>query len=286
MTLRDGAGAPPQDDADDASRLSDLIETWRSAVAEFVALVRDVPEDQWHLPTDLQGWSVKDNAAHTAHLEGVLAGTPEETVPVDESAPHLKSFMNIYTEQGVVARREQDMAAIADDIEAAAATRYAELQATPPTDGSAAPPRTPGSIPWDNNTLLSNRPLDVWMHEQDIRRAIGRPGGYDTAGALHTITKFGGALPMVLGKRVAPPAGTVVRLDVPEADVSWTVAIGDDGRAAVTEQAAAPTVLIELSAEDFIVLAGGRRGLEATSPTFTGDEELGRAVLSNFSVTP
>lgn len=271
---------------DDASRLAALVETWHSAVADFVALLRDVPEEQWHLPTDLEGWSVKDNAAHTAHLEGVLAGTPEETVQVDENAPHLKSFMNIYTEQGVVARREQDMAAIADDIEAAAAFRYAELQANPPTDGAGAPPRTPGGIPWDNNTLLSNRPLDIWMHEQDIRRAIGRPGGYDSPAARHSITKFGGALPMVLGKRVAPPAGTVVRLDIADADASWTVAIGDDGRAAVTEQAVSPTVRIELCAEDFIVLAGGRRSLEDTSPRFTGDEELGRAVLSNFSVTP
>ncbi|MCX6396817.1 MAG: maleylpyruvate isomerase family mycothiol-dependent enzyme [Propionibacteriales bacterium] len=269
-----------------APSLADLIETWRSAVAEFVALVRDVPEDQWALPTDLDGWSVKDNAAHTAHLEGVLAGTPEETIQVDETAPHLKNFFNVYTEQGVVARRDRSMGELADEIEHAAATRYAELQADPPTDGDAAPPRTPGGVPWDNKTLLSNRPVDVWMHEQDIRRAIGRPGGYDSPGARHTITKFGGALPMVLGKRVAPPAGTVVRLDVPEADASWTVAIGEDGRAAATEQASSPTVLIELSAEDFVVLAGGRRGLEATTPTFTGDEVLGRTVLSHFGITP
>lgn len=270
----------------DAPRLAELVETWRSAIDDFLALVRDVPEEQWHLPTDLEGWSVKDNAAHTAHLEAVLAGAPEETVKVDEDAPHLKSFMNVYTEQGVVARRERDMATIADEIEQAAATRYAELQANPPTDGAAAPPRTPGGIGWDNNTLLSNRPLDIWMHEQDIRRAIGRPGGYASAAARHSITKFGAALPMVLGKRVAPPAGTSVRLDVPEAEVSWTVAIGEDGRAGVAESSQSPSVQIVLSAEDFVVLAGGRREVEATAPTFVGDDALGHAVLSNLSVTP
>lgn len=269
----------------DAPRLSELIETWRCAIADFVALVRDVPEDQWHLPTDLDGWSVKDNAAHTAHLEGVLAGTPEETVQVEE-APHIKGFMNIYTEQGVVARRERDMASIADEIQQAADTRYAELQSNPPADGTAAPPRTPGGIPWDNNTLLGNRPLDIWMHEQDIRRAIGRPGGYDSDAARHAIAKLGLALPMVLGKRVSPPAGTVVRLDVLDAGESWTVAIGEDGRAGFTETTDSPTVRIALSAEDFVVLAGGRRSVDQTSPTFTGDEELGRAVLSNLSVTP
>jgi len=269
----------------DASQLAALIRTWREAVAEFVALARDVPEDQWHLPTDLEGWSVKDNVAHTAHLEGVLAGAPEETIPVEE-APHIKDLSGLYTEQGVLARRDRDMATLADEIERAAAARVAELEANPPTDGSAAPPRTPAGVPWNNQTLLSNRPLDVWMHQQDIRRAIGRPGGYDGAPARHVIAKFGGALAMVLGKRVAPPVGTSVRIDVPEADQSWTAQIGEDGRAAFVDPLEDPSVRITLSAEDFVVLAGGRRGLEATSPTYVGDEELGRAVLSNLAVTP
>ena len=263
----------------------ELVETWRTAIAEFVALVRDVPEDQWNLPTDLEGWSVKDNVAHTAHLEAVLAGAPEETLPVEE-APHIKDLSGFYTEQGVLARRERDMAELADEIEKAAAARYAELQADPPTDGTAAPRRTPGGVGWNVQTLLSNRPLDIWMHEQDIRRAIGRPGGYDGAPAKHSITKFGGALPRVLGKRVAPPVGTVVQLDVPEAGASWTARIGEDGRAAITDAVADPTVRITLSAEDFVVLAGGRRTLEATSPAYEGDAELGAALLSSFVVTP
>ena len=269
----------------DASRLAELVETWRQAIAEFVALARDLPEDQWHLPTDLDGWSVKDNVAHTAHLEAVLAGAPEETVPVDE-APHIKDLSGFYTEQGVVARRDRDMASLADEIETSAAARHAALQADPPTDGAAPPPRTPGGVRWSTERLLSNRPLDVWMHEQDIRRAVGRPGGYDTPAAWHTIITFGGTLPMVVGKRVAPPAGTTVRVDVPDAGQTWTVVIGDDGRAATVEPQDLPTVRITLSAEEFVVLAGGRRGVESTSPKIEGDTALGNAVLANLAVTP
>jgi len=269
----------------DASRLAELVETWRQAIAEFVALARDLPEDQWQLPTDLEGWSVKDNVAHTAHLEAVLAGAPEETAPVEE-APHIKDLSGFYTEQGVIARRDRDMASLADEIESAAAARLAELEANPPTDGAGSPPRTPGGVRWTIERLLSNRPLDVWMHSQDIRRAVGRPGGYDTAAARHTITVFGGALPMVVGKRVAPPAGTTVRVDVLDAGQSWTVAIGDDGRAAEVAPVDAPTVQITLSSEDFVVLAGGRRGVDATAPKIEGDADLGRAVLANLNVTP
>lgn len=269
----------------DAERLSGLVETWRAAVADFVALAREIPADQWDLPTDLDGWSVKDNVAHTAHLESVLAGAPEETIAVDP-APHIKDLTGFYTEQGVLARREKDMAALVDEIEQATATRYAELLADPPTDGAAPPPRTPGGVPWNTDTLLNNRPLDVWMHEQDIRRATGRPGGYDRPTATHVLNRLANALPMVLGKRVAPPVGTSVRIDVPDAGLSWSAAIGEDGRAAAREPLADPTVRVTLSPQDFVVLAGGRRGLDATSPTYEGDAELGRTLLAHFAVTP
>ncbi|MGY2876722.1 uncharacterized protein (TIGR03083 family) [Marmoricola sp. URHA0025 HA25] len=268
----------------DASRLAELVATWRQAIAEFVALARDVPEDQWDLPTDLDGWSVKDNVAHTAHLEAVLAGTPEETAPV-ETGGHVKNLSGHYTEQGVVARRGRDMASLADEIEQAAAKRGAALDAEPPTDGASPPPKTPGDAPWSTEQLLSNRPVDIWMHEQDIRRAIGRPGGFDGPAARHTVAAFGRALPMVVGKRVSPAPGTTVRVDVPDAGQGWTVRVGDDGRAAMVDAVESPTVRIVLSAEDFIVLAGGRRGLDATDPTVEGDDELGRAVLDNLAVT-
>ena len=269
----------------DASELADLVRVWREAVEEFVTLAREVSPDQADLPTDLEGWSVKDNVAHTAHLESVLAGGPEETIPVAE-APHIKDLSGFYTEQGVLARRDRDLASLADEIEQAVATRVAELEANPPTDGDAPAPRTPGGVAWSTRTLLSNRPLDVWMHSQDIRRAIGRPGGYDGAPARHAITKFGGALAMVLGKRVAPPPGTSVTIEVPDAGRSWTAQIGEDGRAAFVDGLEDPTVTVTVSAEDFVVLAGGRRPVEATAPSYAGDAELGRAVLASFAVTP
>ncbi|MBO9522069.1 MAG: maleylpyruvate isomerase family mycothiol-dependent enzyme [Nocardioidaceae bacterium] len=270
---------------DDAARLATLVETWRGAIESFVALAREIPAEQWDLPTDLPGWSVKDNVAHTAHLEAVLAGAPEESLEVSP-AEHIRDLAGFYTEQGVLARRDLDMPALVEEIETAAAARYAELQADPPTDGAAAPPRTPAGVPWNNQTLLSNRPLDVWMHEQDIRRAIGRPGGYDCAAARHTVSSLGRALGMVVGKRVAPPAGTTVRLAVPDFAETWTVSIGEDGRAGAAPEDAGADVTITLGAEDFVVLAGGRRTVEATAPAYDGDEALGRKVLENLGVTP
>jgi uncharacterized protein (TIGR03083 family) len=215
----------------------------------------------------------------------VLAGTPEETIEV-EPAPHLTGPMSHYTEQGVLARRDRDMDSLVGEIEQAVAARYAALRADPPTDPSAAPPKTPGDAPWDYRTLLSNRPLDVWMHEQDVRRAIDRPGGFDSPVVEHVLGVFGRALPMVVGKRVAPPSGTTVRLAVPDAAMCWTVTVGADGRAAVADNQMPATTTVSVSPEDFVVLAGGRRAPGATQPVIDGDEQLGRRLVATLAITP
>ena len=266
-------------------KLLALVEIWHTACTDFLALVRDLPETYGDRPTDLLGWSVRDNVAHTAHLEAVLAGAPEETVEV-AAAPHLTSLTHYYTEQGVLARRGATMAELADELEHAVATRYGALRAEPPTDADAPPPKTPGDAPWSTGTLLANRPLDVWMHDQDVRRAVDRPGGYDSPAAAHTIARLGAGLPMVVGKRVAPPAGTTVRLVVPDFGRRWTVTVGDDGRAGRGDDDAHADTTITLGAEDFVVLAGGRRGPEATDPRTEGDADLAARLLASMAVTP
>lgn len=270
---------------EDPERLGQLVEVWHGACAAFVRLVRDLSPAEADLPTDLEGWSVKDNVAHTAHLEAVLAGAPEETVEVAE-APRLRSPMHRYTEQGVLARRDHDLGRLADEIEGAVATRYAALRADPPTDGSVPAPRTFSGLAWDIRTLLSNRALDVWMHDQDVRRATARSGGFDSPAATHVLGVFASALPMIVGKRLAPPPGTRVRLAVPAAGLDRTVLVGADGRAAATDDDGPFTTSVTLSPEELVVLAGGRRTPGSTSPTIEGDAELAHRLLRSLTVTP
>ncbi len=270
---------------DEPGHLQELVEVWHRACVDFLTLVRDLSPPEGDLPTDLEGWSVKDNVAHTAHLEAVLAGAPEATLQVAES-PRLKSPMQYYTEQGVLVRRGHDLGQLADEIEHAVATRYAALRADPPTDGRVAASSTPSGAPWDVRTLLSNRPLDVWMHDQDVRRATGRSGGFDSPAATHVLRVFGRALPMVVGKRLSLPPGTTVRVTVPDAGLSWAVRVGDDGRAAAMDDEASCTTSVALSPGDFVVLAGGRRTPDQTSPTIEGDAQLARRLLESLAVTP
>jgi hypothetical protein len=95
---------------------------------------------------------------------------------------------------------------------------------------------------------------------------------------------------MVVGKRVAPPVGTTVALEVPDAELAWTVRVGEDGRCVPMDEtvdaATTSTTTVRLSPEDFIVLAGGRRTPKQTQPRIEGDEDLGHQLLRSMTVTP
>jgi uncharacterized protein (TIGR03083 family) len=230
---------------------------------------------------------VKGVACHLAHLESDLAGVKQKRVEVPQGE-HLTAPTSVFTEMGLVARADLTPAEVVDELEECARARHEALLADPPTDGKADPPRTPGRIGWNWETLLSNRVVDVWMHEQDVRRAVGRPGGFDTPGAAHTVAMFTRSFPYAVGKKVAPPAGTTVVLDVTGVSpVHVAVEVDESGRASVlTADPGSPTVSLRMDVESFVVLAGGRRPVDSVDVQVSGDEELGRRVLAALAVTP
>jgi len=263
------------------------VEAWRRTIDDVLALLRSLDTDDWERPTDLPGWTVKSVAAHLAHLESELCGVKQQRVELPER-DHYNETSSRYTELGLVAREDKSGAEITDEIEECARSRYESLLADPPTDGKGEPPRTPGKVGWDWETLLGNRVVDVWMHEQDLRRATGRPGGMNTPGAAHTIQAFTRAVPFAVGKRVAPPTGTTVVLDVRGVHpVHLVVAVNEQGRAeALVEDPEQPDVAVQLDVEGFALLAGGRRPVDEVPVVVQGDAELGRRVLEALAVTP
>lgn len=269
----------------DQELLAGYVAVWWQAVNDFTGLLEKIPAEQWTTPTDLPGWDVRAIAAHIAHLEGILAGAPEETVDVGEPA-HVTGLMGLYTEQGVVARADRTPDELINEIREAATKRHTALLADPPDDASARPQRIFGGIGWDWNTLLRNRPLDVWMHEQDVRRAVGSPGGMDSPAAKHTADYLAESLGYVLAKRVGAPAGTTAVLEVAGSDpIAFTVNEAGRGER-LAEIPAQPTVALSTDRESFIEIAGGRRAPEPGSVVVTGDPHLGHQLLDTLAVTP
>ena len=270
-------------DAD--SPLAPLVAAWSSAADDVLALTAALDDEAMATPTDLPGWTVQDVLAHLAALEAELAGDPLLEVP-DDALPSdaLANPFKAHTERGVAARRGRSAAQVQAELASAVERRRTALAADLPSDPNA-PAAGVAEETWSWETLLRNRVIDLWMHEQDIRRAVGRPGGFDTLGAQVTVMSFAVAMPFVLGRRVKPASGAVVRWRVGEGADAWDVAVrmDDDGRARVVGSDVPADAEILMTTEDFVCACGGRREV---SPAITGDTDLARRVLESMAVTP
>jgi hypothetical protein len=143
-----------------------------------------------------------------------------------------------------------------------------------------------GGVNWSWERLLRNRPLDVWMHEQDVRRAIGRSGGLDSPAAQHTTDYLLESLGLVLAKRAAAPSGTTLVAEV-EGSAPVAFVVDADRRGVPLEHVPdRPTIRLSMSRESFILLAGGRRTPADVPVEVDGDEGLATVALGVMAVTP
>jgi len=268
-----------------SAALTRYVDVWWQEVHDFTALLEEVPAEEWSTPTDLPGWDVHAVAAHVAHLESTQAGRPHEDVELGDVG-HVRNEMGTFTEQGVVARRDATPDELIQEIRNSATARHTHLLDDPPTDGTASAPGAFGAIGWTLEQLLRNRPLDVWLHEQDVRRALGRPGNLDGAAAIHTADYLAESLGYVLGKRVGAPAGTTLVLTM-AGHPAYGFQVGDDGRGrGLADPPADPPVHIDTDRESFVLLAGGRRTPDAGRVRLAGDTALAERVLASMAVTP
>jgi len=258
------------------------IEAYAASLRDFRTLASAVPDAEWSRPTDLPGWTVQDVMSHVAGVESDLLGRPAMGHTPDFGAlPYVQDPFAQYVEVAVDARRSWSPARVRADLVDVIDERVLLLDAGEVEANSPAVAFF-GSM----ERLLVMRPFDVWVHEQDVRRATGRPGNLTGAGAQVTAAAIRSMLPYVVGKRVKPGPGTCVRWTVTgELAFVETVLIDGDGRAALApDYPGEPTVTLSASWEAFALIASGRAA--AAQPTVTGDAKLGSQVLDQMTVTP
>jgi uncharacterized protein (TIGR03083 family) len=131
------------------------------------------------------------------------------------------------------------------------------------------------------------RVFDCWVHEQDIRDALGRPGGEEGAAASIALDELAAALGYLVGKKAGAPSGARVALDiVGPAARRLNVEVGD--RAAVVDELSAePTVELRMPVAVFVRLAAGRcpPATLRDQVEITGDTEVGERIVSNLAYT-
>ncbi|MCX7621378.1 MAG: maleylpyruvate isomerase family mycothiol-dependent enzyme [Acidimicrobiales bacterium] len=256
---------------------------WRS-IADLIA---EFDESAWKTPTALPGWSVQDCVAHIIGTELSLMGEPAPDVPLDHLS-HVSSDFQRFIEVWVEARRHLPGTEIAAEYHEVIARRLAMLRSMTP-EAFEKPGWSPiGEVPY--REFMQVRVFDSWMHEQDMRRALDRPGHLTGPVVDASIDRFRAAIGYLVGKKAAAPDGSsVVLRTTGENEVVLPVVV--QGRARLTETApSSPTVTITLPFTTLIALGGGRwdltQAMAAGGVEMTGDADLGQVVLSNLAFTP
>jgi uncharacterized protein (TIGR03083 family) len=260
-----------------------LAATW-AAIAD---LCQGLRPEEWELDTDCPGWSVRDQIAHLIGTESVLLGRPAPA-PAPE-APHIKNPIGGMNEAWVETFRDRPGPEVAAAFREVTDLRLDALRAMSEEEMDA---ETIGPVgPQPYRELLQIRLMDCWVHEQDVRRATGRPGHFEGPAAEAAFSRLTGSLPFVVGKRCGATDGTavVVRMRGPLAR-TMTVSV-EGGRARFADGApVTPTVTLTMSTETYACLASGRWPAEEVlsdgRARIDGDQSLGRAVLGQLDVIP
>jgi uncharacterized protein (TIGR03083 family) len=259
-----------------------LDELWQS----IDALGAELDEAAWSLPTDCPGWTVKDQLVHLSALELFLLGRPLPTVDVPDDLPHVHNKVGRSNERWIESRRSWSGADALAEFHSVTRERVTNLRALD-ADGFAADswtPMGPGTV----RDLLGFRIFDTWVHEQDMRRAVGRAGDLDSAAAEHTLAMIAGVMPYIVAKKAEAPDGTTVvfSLDGPLARKIPVGVEGTRGRQ-LDDVPQSPTATIRMGTETFVCLTNGRidpeRALASGDVVVEGDAPMGEQIVQELN---
>jgi uncharacterized protein (TIGR03083 family) len=249
----------------------------------------DLTEAEWARPSELEGWSVKDCLSHVATVESSFIGEPVEAVPIDHLA-HVRTPFQAAMEVGVEAWRPLPGVEVRERFASIYPRRVAQLRSMTPEQMGTPGPSPIGEVPYRDFMVV--RAFDCWMHEQDIRRVLDRPGDLSGPAVAPVLERFRASLPVLVAKRAGAPEGSAVLIRT-TGPTEAAIGVVVEGRARVVEEAdlpGAPDVTVTLPFEAFVALGGGRwdraRAEAAGGVDYDGDADLGRRVLDHLAFTP
>ena len=255
-----------------------LGETW----ASLAETCHELSSTEWALSTECPGWDVKDQMSHLIGIERALMGeqTPVWDAPLGD---HVKNDAAARNEPWVAVRRGQPGPVVYAEFVEVTETRLGQLDERTEEQWGEVGWSPVGEVPYA--VFMEVRVFDSWVHEQDVRRALDRPGGSGNDASVLSLDRVQGAMPFVVGKQAGSPDGTVVRFDVdgPGDDArAFTIAV-EGGRAKPVGDELAPTVVLSLSSIDFVRLGCGRASAEQVEAAggigVAGDAASGRRIL-------
>ena len=263
-----------------------LDETWRTTAD----LCDGLDEAGFLTATDLPGWTVKDLLSHILGTERTLRG--EAAPDIDAGGDHVRNDLGAFNERWVESLRSSSGAEILAQFR-----QVTEAQAADRSRLSADELAALVSTPFGEMSLeqwLDVRLFDCFSHEQDIRRALHRPGNLDGALARRAVQRGAAALPRAAGRAArGMPEGVRVETVVEgAAGGRWVVRV-TGGRGALDPDAPAAKTAdagLRTDADVFLRLVWGRvsadRAERGGELFLLGDVDLARRTAAGLNITP
>ena len=234
------------------------------------------------------GWSVRDVVNHVTGTEMFLGGAPRPEATGPRPA-HVLNELGAGNEAFVAARRHLGADEVRADFREATQATLARLRALDDTQWEA-PTRGPlGERPL--HQFIETRTLDCWIHLQDIRDALLEPADDHGPGEEIVVNTFEAALPFVWAKRVAPPEGSLLRVNLAGSLArSVQVEVRQGRGTAVAASDVTPLVELSTAVELFWRVMAGRINAEAflaaSATDVRGDRETARRLAASMNVVP
>ncbi|OIJ69555.1 maleylpyruvate isomerase family mycothiol-dependent enzyme [Streptomyces mangrovisoli] len=267
--------------------LQPYADAWTHSIEAISELVGPLAEGEWNRRTPCPGWSVRDMVSHVIGLDCEMLGDPRPIHTLPRDLYHVTNEHQRYMEMQVDVRRHHTAPEMTAELEYTVIRRNRQLRNESRDPGTKV--RGPLGAEVTLEDAMRYRAFDIWVHEQDLRATLGRPGGLDTPGAHIARDWLLDEMPRVVAEQAKAPRSSAIVLDVHgPVEFLRTIRVDIQGRGTLeTAPALGPAATFTLDWETFVLLACGRVTAEAVADRVKaeGDPQLTSAILRNFTVT-
>ncbi|GAQ53838.1 maleylpyruvate isomerase family mycothiol-dependent enzyme [Streptomyces acidiscabies] len=268
--------------------LQPYADAWTHSIEAITELVEPLVEADWNLRTPCPGWSVRDVVSHVIGLDCEMYGDPRPIHSLPRDLFHLTTDLQRYMEVQVDVRRHHTSPEMTSELEYTIIRRNRQLRNE--NRDPAAKVRGPLGTELTLEASMRSHAFNVWVHEQDLRAALNRPGNLDSPGAHIARDVLLDALPAIVAEKSNAPRSSAIVFDITgPVEFLRTIRVDMQGRGTLeTVPALGPAASFVLGWETYVRLACGRVTLDTVADRVKaeGDPELTAAILRNFTVTP
>lgn len=268
-----------------------LVELFPTLDARLIDLLRDLSDDDWHRPTICSQWSVKDIAAHLLDgnvrrlsicRDGFTGVSPDDASSYDG----LVAFLNRLNAEWVTAMRRVSPRILIEDLERTCREVYDYFRGLDPFGDAHFAVAWAGEEQSANWFDIARDYTEHWLHQQQIRLAVGVPGIETRELYAPVLETFMRALPHTY-RDVAAEEGTVVSVRVTgDAGGVWSIVRRGDAWQSTNAYngESRAEVIIDQEIAWRLFSKGIDREHARSAIAMRGDESLGGVLLGMLSV--